>query len=63
MFDGRTASIPGAAFAAAPRIDDIVARDGDNPTTGHIGCAALPVLYAVAEDIPDLSARGGLVRW
>jgi len=57
------ASIPGAAFAAATRIDDIDARDRCNPTTGHIGCAALPSLCAVAEGIPGLSARGGLVRW
>lgn len=61
MFDGRAASIPGAAFAAATQIDNLDAHDGYNPTKGHIGCAVVPALFAFAEAHPDLSARDALV--
>ena len=60
MFDGRTASIPGAAFAAASQIDNLDAHDGYNPTKGHIGCATVPALFAFAESVPDLSGRDAL---
>ncbi|MEO1493382.1 MAG: MmgE/PrpD family protein [Pseudomonadota bacterium] len=60
MFDGRPASLPGAAFAAATQIDNLDAHDGYNPTKGHIGCAVVPALCAVAEQIPDLTARDAL---
>ena len=62
LFDGRRASIPGAAFAAATQIDNLDAHDGLNPTKGHIGCAVVPALCAFAEKIPDLSGRDALVR-
>ncbi|MDU8929682.1 MmgE/PrpD family protein [Alisedimentitalea sp. MJ-SS2] len=61
MFDGRSASIPGAAFAAATQIDNFDGHDGYNPTKGHIGCAVVPALFAFAEPRPDLSARDALV--
>ncbi len=60
MFDGRRASIPGAAFAAATQIDNLDAHDGYNPTKGHIGCAVVPALFAFAEARPNLSAREAL---
>lgn len=60
MFDGRQASIPGAAFAAATQIDNLDAHDGLNRTKGHIGCAVVPALFAFAEAQPELSARDAL---
>ena len=60
MFDGRRASIPGAAFAAATQIDNLDAHDGYNPTKGHIGCAVVPALFAFAEARPSLSSREAL---
>ena len=60
MFDGRQASIAGAAFAAATQIDNLDAHDGLNPTKGHIGCAAVPALFAFAESRPELSAHEAL---
>jgi len=60
MFDGRRASIPGAAFAAATQIDNLDAHDGLNQTKGHIGCAVVPALFAFAENQPDLTARDAL---
>ena len=60
LFDGRTASLPGAAFALASQIDNLDAHDGYNPTKGHIGCAVVPALCAFAEQVPDLTAREGL---
>ena len=60
LFDGRRASIPGAAFAAATQIDNLDAHDGYNPTKGHIGCAVVPALFAFAETRPDISARDAL---
>ena len=60
LFDGRKASIPGAAFAAATQIDNLDAHDGYNPTKGHIGCAAVPALMAFVQKRPDLSGRDAL---
>ncbi|MEE4188387.1 MAG: MmgE/PrpD family protein, partial [Roseobacter sp.] len=60
LFDGRKASIPGAAFAAATQIDNLDGHDGYNPTKGHIGCAVVPGLLAFAEKHPDLGGREAL---
>ena len=60
MFDGRCASIPGAAFATATQIDNLDAHDRLNQTKGHIGCAVVPALFAFAENRPELSARDAL---
>lgn len=60
MFDGRKASIPGAAFAAATQIDNLDGHDGLNATKGHIGCAVVPALFAFAETQPDLTGREAL---
>ena len=60
LFDGRKASIPGAAFAAATQTDNLDAHDGFNPAKGHIGCAVVPALCALAESEPELPARDAL---
>lgn len=60
LFDGRTASIPGAAFAAATQIDNLDAHDGYNPTKGHIGVAAVPSLVVAAEAFPNLAGPEAL---
>ena len=60
LFDGRRASLSGACFAAATQIDNLDAHDGYNPTKGHIGCAVVPALCALAEHLPGLSGRAGL---
>ena len=60
LFDGRRASLAGAAFAAATQIDNLDAHDGYNPTKGHIGCAVVPALCAIAEHMPQLTARDAL---
>ena len=60
LFDGRAASIPGAAFAAATQIDNLDGHDGFNPVKGHIGCAVVPALFAFARAVPDLEAREAL---
>ncbi|MEO0820895.1 MAG: MmgE/PrpD family protein, partial [Pseudomonadota bacterium] len=48
LFDGRPASLAGAAFAAATQIDNLDAHDGLNPTQGHVCCAVVPALFASA---------------
>ncbi|MCV6593854.1 MAG: MmgE/PrpD family protein [Silicimonas sp.] len=61
LFDGRRASLPGAAFAAATQTDNLDAHDGFNPVKGHIGCAVVPTLCALAETQPDLTMRAALI--
>jgi len=46
LFDGRRASMAGAAFAGATTIDAIDAHDGHVLTKGHAGVAVLPALLA-----------------
>lgn len=60
LFDGRQASLAGAAYANATQIDNLDGHDGYNPTKGHIGCAVIPALLAFAERQPDLSGRQAL---
>ena len=60
MFDGRKASLPGAAYAVATSVDNLDAHDGYNPSKGHIGCAAVPALFAFAEQHPRLTGRQAL---
>ena len=60
LFDGRKASLPGAAFASATQTDNLDAHDGFNPVKGHIGCAVVPALCALGEHIPELTAREAL---
>ena len=60
LFDGRKASIPGAAFVSATQTDNLDAHDGFNPVKGHIGCAVVPALCALAEQMPDLTGPEAL---
>ncbi|WP_298938321.1 MmgE/PrpD family protein [uncultured Ruegeria sp.] len=60
MFDGRQASVAGAAFAMATQIDNLDGHDGLNATKGHIGCAVVPALFAFAERQPELTAHDAL---
>ena len=49
LFDGRRASIAGAAFAGASTIDAIDGHDGHVLTKGHAGVALLPALLAYVD--------------
>jgi len=49
LFDGRRASIAGAAFAGASTIDAMDAHDGHPLTKGHAGAAILPALLALID--------------
>lgn len=60
LFDGRRASLAGAAFASATAIDNLDAHDGYNPTKGHIGVVVVPTLAALAETLPRLSGPEAL---
>lgn len=60
MFNGRRASLAGAAFAAATYTDNLDGHDGYLPTKGHIGVAVVPALAALAEIAPDLSGPEAL---
>ena len=60
LLDGKFVSRAGSAFAAATQTDNLDAHDGYNPTKGHIGVAAIPALYAIAHDMPDLSGSDAL---
>jgi 2-methylcitrate dehydratase PrpD len=60
MFDGRRASLAGAAYAGATQIDNLDGHDGYNPTKGHIGCAVVPALMAFGELDRQLSGRDAL---
>jgi 2-methylcitrate dehydratase PrpD len=53
-FDGRSASLAGAAFAAAAQIDNLDGHDGYNPTKGHIGVVVVPALLVFAQGRPPL---------
>lgn len=57
LFDGRTASLGGAAYAGATQIDSLDAHDGYSPSKGHAGCGLLPGVLAFAEHQPELSGR------
>ena len=50
LFDGRRASVAGAAFAGATTIDALDAHDGHVLTKGHAGVAILPALLALLDD-------------
>jgi 2-methylcitrate dehydratase PrpD len=60
MFDGRAASVAGAAFAAAAQIDNLDAHDGYNPTKGHLGVAITPALMTFAQTAGALSGDEAL---
>jgi 2-methylcitrate dehydratase PrpD len=60
LFDGRSVSLAGAAFAAAAQIDNLDAHDGYNPTKGHIGVVVIPALMAFAQARGPVSADEAL---
>jgi len=62
LFDGRKASIAGAAYAGATQIDNFDAHDGYAPNKGHIGVALLPSLLAFSENRSGISGREALVN-
>ncbi len=55
LFDGRTASQVGAAYAGATQIDSLDAHDGFSPAKGHAGCGLFPAALAFSEELPNLS--------
>lgn len=57
LFDGRSASLAGAAYAGATQIDSLDAHDGYSLAKGHAGCGLLPGVLAFAERSPGLSGR------
>ena len=60
LFDGRSASLAGAAYAAATQIDNLDGHDGFAPVKGHIGVAAVPTLAILAQHAPNLSGAEAL---
>lgn len=60
LFDGRSVSLAGAAFAAATQIDNLDGHDGYNPTLGHIGVVAAPTLAVLAQHQPDMTGPDAL---
>ena len=61
LFDGREASLAGAAYAAATQTDNLDAHDGYNPVKGHIGVAIIPALLALAEQAKPMSGAAALM--
>ena len=61
LFDGREASLAGAAYAAATQTDNLDAHDGYNPVKGHIGVAIIPALLALAEQGEPMSGAEALM--
>ena len=57
LFDGRRASMAGAAFAGASTIDALDAHDGHRLTKGHAGVALLPALLAYVDGDDAAGAR------
>jgi len=57
LFDGRTASPVGAAFAGAATMDSFDGHDGHALTKGHVGAAALPALLAFADTGPPIDGK------
>lgn len=60
LFDGRPASLAGAAFAAATQTDNLDGHDGYNPTKGHIGVVVVPTLSVLAQHLPKLTGPEAL---
>lgn len=56
-FDGRSASLPGAAFAMATQLDNLDAHDGWQTSKGHAGAALVPALLTLAQTGKPLTGR------
>ncbi len=59
-FDGRRASLPGAAFAMATQLDNLDAHDGWQASKGHAGAALVPALISVAQAQGGVTGRDAL---
>lgn len=57
LFDGRTASLAGAAYAGATQIDNLDAHDGFSRAKGHAGCGLFPAVLAYVEKDPAFTGR------
>jgi len=62
LFDGRKASLVGAAYAGAAQIDNFDGHDGYAPNKGHIGVALLPALVTWAEAHKGVSGQEALLN-
>jgi 2-methylcitrate dehydratase PrpD len=60
LFDGRRASLPGAAFAVATALDNLDAHDGWQPSKGHAGAAIFPALVALADSAAAMRGQNAL---
>lgn len=57
LFDGRTSSVAGAAYAGATQIDSLDAHDGYSSAKGHAGCGLFPAVLAFAEKDAQFSGK------
>jgi 2-methylcitrate dehydratase PrpD len=57
LFDGRMASMAGAAYAGATQIDSLDAHDGFSRAKGHAGCGLLPAVLAFCEGNSEFTGR------
>jgi 2-methylcitrate dehydratase PrpD len=62
LFDGRRASMAGAALAGGMTIDSLDAHDGHVLTKGHAGVAVLPTVLAFADALHQLDGQEFLTQ-
>jgi 2-methylcitrate dehydratase PrpD len=62
LFDGRRASIAGAALAGGMTIDSLDAHDGHVLTKGHAGVAVLPTVLAFADALHQMDGQEFLTQ-
>lgn len=62
MFDGRRASMAGAALAGGMTIDSLDAHDGHVLTKGHAGVAVLPTVLAFADALRHMDGQEFLTQ-
>jgi 2-methylcitrate dehydratase PrpD len=62
LFDGRRASMAGAALAGGMTIDSLDAHDGHVLTKGHAGVAILPTVLAFADALHQLDGQEFLTQ-
>ena len=62
LFDGRRASMAGAALAGGMTIDSLDAHDGHVLTKGHAGVAVLPTVFAFADALRHMDGQEFLTQ-
>ena len=62
LFDGRRASVAGAALAGGMTIDSLDAHDGHVLTKGHAGVAILPTVLAFADALRQMDGQEFLAQ-